>query len=117
MFPDHATFKAKITSCLATDYDRTMKRLQVILKAIMLRRTKNSRVNGKPLLSLPERIVKHIEVSFSKRERELYNKLEAKMQRNVKDMYREGQQRSTFAVMVTALLRLRQGKETAYSIG
>ncbi|RKP08830.1 SNF2 family N-terminal domain-containing protein [Thamnocephalis sphaerospora] len=108
MFPDYVTFRAKVTSCLATDYDKTMKRLQVILKSIMLRRTKNSTINGKPLLSLPERVVEHVEVTFSEKERTLYNALEAKMKRNVTDVYQGGQQRGTFAIMVTALLRLRQ---------
>ncbi|KAI9594577.1 SNF2 family N-terminal domain-containing protein [Syncephalis fuscata] len=108
MFPDHPSFQAKVTATLATDYEKTMKRLQVILKAILLRRTKTSKINGKPLLTLPERRVEAVEVEFSKHERRIYDALELKMSKNFSDMYKTGKLNSNYTTMITLLLRLRQ---------
>jgi len=41
-----------------------MKRLQAILKLIMLRRTKNTLHEGKPLITLPERNVVEVITDF-----------------------------------------------------
>jgi SNF2 family DNA or RNA helicase len=57
-----------------------MKKLQVILKAFMLRRTKKTQTNGKPILNLPEKLVEVRHVEFSKDEKELYEAMEGKAQ-------------------------------------
>ncbi|KAI8048175.1 SNF2 family N-terminal domain-containing protein [Syncephalis plumigaleata] len=108
MFPDRPSFQAKITATLASDYETTMKRLQVILKAILLRRTKNSTINGKPLLTLPERYVEPVEVEFSAHERRIYDALELKMSQNFNDIFKTGKLQTSYTKMITLLLRLRQ---------
>lgn len=46
--------------------------LQTLVKCITLRRTKSSEVNGRPLVSLPEKIVCMEQVTLSQSEREEY---------------------------------------------
>lgn len=46
--------------------------LQTLVKCITLRRTKNSEVNGHPLVSLPEKTVFVEQVELSQAEREEY---------------------------------------------
>src|SRR2546421_467368 len=38
-------------------YNQAMKKLQALIKAIMLRRTKKSQIDGKPILTLPEKTI------------------------------------------------------------
>ncbi|KAH7101210.1 P-loop containing nucleoside triphosphate hydrolase protein [Auriculariales sp. MPI-PUGE-AT-0066] len=83
-----------ISDCWTT---RAMQRVQIILKAIMLRRTKASTLNDKPILDLPPRNVKVVECEFDASERWLYQTLEGRMSMMFKDMDRNGR-----------LLRLRQ---------
>ncbi len=52
--------------------------LQVVLKAVMLRRTKDATIDGKPILTLPPRIVNVVPCQFDKAEREFYDALEKK---------------------------------------
>lgn len=46
--------------------------LQTLVKCITLRRTKSSKVNGRPLVSLPEKAVCVEQVELSQTEREEY---------------------------------------------
>jgi len=55
-----------------------MQRVQALLKAICLRRTKTSLVDGKPILQLPERNVERVETPFSVDERAFYEALETR---------------------------------------
>ncbi|KAF5348032.1 hypothetical protein D9758_010054 [Tetrapyrgos nigripes] len=91
--------------------NRAMKRLQVVLKQIMLRRQKTDTMNGKVLIELPQRIVNIISCDFSPSEQHFYDDLEMKMG-DVKDKLmaaaeREGKNANYMAVLLL-LLRLRQ---------
>jgi SNF2 family DNA or RNA helicase len=57
-----------------------MKRVQILLKAVMLRRQKSSEVDGKPILNLPPKHTQLNNVEFSDDEFALYKALEAKSQ-------------------------------------
>lgn len=46
-------------------------RAQAILKPILLRRTKNSTLEGKPLLVLPEKHIEIVKLKFTAEEREV----------------------------------------------
>lgn len=46
--------------------------LQTLVKCITLRRTKTSEVNGRPLVSLPEKVVCVEQVKLTQEEREQY---------------------------------------------
>src|SRR5882757_5481941 len=59
---------------------RAMKRLQVVLKQVMLRRRKDQLLNGEVLIKLPKRQIEIISCEFDASEREFYSALEAKME-------------------------------------
>lgn len=52
--------------------DAVHRNLQTLVKWITLRRTKSSEVNGRPLVSLPEKSVSVEQVELSRSEREEY---------------------------------------------
>ncbi|KAG8215967.1 putative ATP-dependent helicase, partial [Butyriboletus roseoflavus] len=85
---------------------RALKRLHVVLKAIMLRRTKNQILNGKPLLQLPERILELVECSFNASEKEFYRLLENRMTSEVNKLVQSDNVNYTHVLVL--LLRLRQ---------
>jgi SNF2 family DNA or RNA helicase len=57
-----------------------MNRVQIVLKAVMLRRQKTSEVDGKPILNLPPKHIEMDNVEFSDDELSLYKALETKSQ-------------------------------------
>ncbi|KAF7363835.1 hypothetical protein MSAN_01041500 [Mycena sanguinolenta] len=63
---------------------RAMKRLQVVLKQIMLSKTKTQQLNGEALVTLPPRIVKVISYLFDPSEQAFYLALETKLDSVVK---------------------------------
>lgn len=46
-------------------------RAQMILKPLLLRRTKNSTLEGKPILTLPAKDIEIVKLQFSEEEREV----------------------------------------------
>lgn len=86
---------------------RAMKRLHVVLKAIMLRRTKSQTLNGRPLLELPGRNLDLIECQFDPAEKEFYVRLQDRMTSEVNKLVNENANVNYTHVLVL-LLRLRQ---------
>lgn len=88
---------------------RAMKRLQVVLKQVMLRRRKDQLLNGEVLIKLPKRNVDIVSCDFDAAEREFYDVLEEKMKETVADLMAKGGKGSNYMGALTLLLRLRQG--------
>ena len=66
-----------------------MQRLHVILKAVLLRRTKTDMIDGKPLLSLPARNVHLVKIPFADSdELAFYTALKEKAQMQIKCVHR-----------------------------
>ncbi|TRM67085.1 SNF2 family N-terminal domain-containing protein [Schizophyllum amplum] len=88
---------------------RAMKRLQVVLKAVMLRRTKDQMLNGKRLIELPPRNLTIVSCPFSVQEQIFYENLEAKMGDTVKNLMESGEGGGqAYISVLLLLLRLRQ---------
>ncbi|KAH9895492.1 SNF2 family N-terminal domain-containing protein [Xylariomycetidae sp. FL2044] len=85
-----------------------MKRLQVLLKQIMLRRSKNSMIDGKPIIELPEKTEETVHVVFDQDEQEYYNQLEKSASVQVSKYLRSGTVGKHYAHVLALLLRLRQ---------
>jgi SNF2 family DNA or RNA helicase len=60
--------------------EKAMRQLQALLKAILLRRTKTSKIDGKPILQLPPKTTKEQRAVFSEDERDFYKALETQTQ-------------------------------------
>lgn len=83
-------------------------KLQAVLKAIMLRRTKGTLIDGKPIINLPPKTINLTMVEFSKEERAFYLKLETESRSRFKAYAAAGTLSQNYANILLMLLRLRQ---------
>ncbi|XP_050893023.1 helicase-like transcription factor CHR28 isoform X3 [Lathyrus oleraceus] len=84
------------------------KKLQAVLRAIMLRRTKETLLDGKPIVTLPPKSINLSKVDFSCEERAFYKKLEADSRSQFKAYAAAGTVNQNYANILLMLLRLRQ---------
>ncbi|KAI9203791.1 SNF2 family N-terminal domain-containing protein [Polychytrium aggregatum] len=106
---DYATYKREVSDPFKQSRPKTaIKRLQIILKAVMIRRTKFSKLEGKPLLNLPQRKVELKTIPFSLQERRFYDSLEDRMRRKLDAYMQEGSMGTNYTNVLCLLLRLRQ---------
>lgn len=87
---------------------RAMKKLQAVLKAILLRRTKQSQIDGKPILVLPEKTEVVSNAIFNEDEQEYYTSLERKTQLQFNKYLKAGTVGKNYSNILVLLLRLRQ---------
>ena len=66
-----------------------MKKIQVLLKSILLRRTKDSLIDGVPLLNLPEKHVLSDYVTLENDELAYYQSIELRVQKAAKKILGE----------------------------
>lgn len=85
-----------------------MRQLQVLLKAVLLRRTKTSKIDGKPILQLPPRVSEKVHAVFSEDEQELYRSVETQTQLQFNKYLRAGTIGRNYSSILVLLLRLRQ---------
>jgi len=109
-FNDWERFNASIAKPVTSGRGAgaAMKRLQVVLRKIMLRRTKTQTLNGEALVKLPKRIIEVVPCEFNGSERAFYTSLETKMEAVLEKLV-QSENRNYFSVLLL-LLRLRQGK-------
>lgn len=88
--------------------ERAMQKLQALLKAILLRRTKKSKIDGAPILSLPERTTNTQHAAFSNDEMEFYRALETRTQLQFNRYLKAGTVGRNYSNVLVLLLRLRQ---------
>jgi hypothetical protein len=85
-----------------------MRKLQAVLKAIMLRRTKKSKIDGKPILTLPEKTEEIVHVLFNEDEQAYYTSLESKTKLQFNKYLKAGTVGKNYQNILVLLLRLRQ---------
>lgn len=85
-----------------------MRKLQALLKAILLRRTKKSKIDGKPILNLPERRTEFQHAVFSEDEEAFYRALETKTQLQFNKYLKANTVGRNYTNVLVLLLRLRQ---------
>lgn len=88
--------------------DEAMKKLQALCKAIMLRRSKQSMIDGKPIINLPPRSTEIEHVVFSKDEDDFYKALETQTQLTFNKYLKAGTVGKSYQIILVLLLRLRQ---------
>jgi hypothetical protein len=84
-----------------------MTSLRIALRAVTLRRTKQSKIDGKPTVDLPPRTVELREVDFDEEERDFYTSLEEKTA-TMFDKYVKKGWKSNYMHILVLLLKLRQ---------
>jgi SNF2 family DNA or RNA helicase len=89
---DWDEFRNKISTPMkrTKQYGPAMQRVQALLKAVCLRRTKKCQVDGKPILDLPDRNVLKMSTPFSDDERAFYNALEQRTRERFNAYVRAG---------------------------
>ncbi|KAF8647534.1 hypothetical protein AX16_006641 [Volvariella volvacea WC 439] len=87
---------------------RAIKRLQVVLKQVMLRRQKDQTLNGQPLIKLPGRHLNIVPCTFDASEKAFYDALEAKMEDVLAKLTAQEKKGSAYMSVLLLLLRLRQ---------
>ena len=85
-----------------------MTRLRALLKAILLRRTKKSIIDGKPIIVLPERTTEMVHTVFSADESNFYNSLETRTATVFNRYMAAGTVGKHYSNILVLLLRLRQ---------
>lgn len=85
-----------------------MKKLQAVLKAILLRRTKQSQIDGKPILVLPEKTEEVVHAIFDEDEQDYYTSLEKKTRLQFNKYLKAGTIGKNYSNILVLLLRLRQ---------
>uniref|UniRef100_A0A8C3JG37 Helicase like transcription factor n=1 Tax=Calidris pygmaea TaxID=425635 RepID=A0A8C3JG37_9CHAR len=83
-------------------------RLQSLIRSITLRRTKTSKVKGKPVLELPERKVLIQYVTLTEEERQIYQSVKKEGKAAISRFFSEGTVLAHYADVLGVLLRLRQ---------
>ncbi|NXF58789.1 HLTF factor, partial [Ciccaba nigrolineata] len=83
-------------------------RLQSLVRSITLRRTKTSKVKGKPVLELPERKVLIQHVTLTEEERQVYQSVKKEGKAAISRFFSEGTVLAHYADILGVLLRLRQ---------
>ncbi|KAI9702173.1 MAG: hypothetical protein M1820_006255 [Bogoriella megaspora] len=101
-------FVTPLKSSWRGEKDKAMQKLQALLKAILLRRTKTSKIDGKPIINIPERSVEAQHAVFSEDEQQVYSALEQNTQLTFNKYLKAGTVGKNYSNMLTLLLRLRQ---------
>ncbi|KAL4780602.1 SNF2 family N-terminal domain-containing protein [Aspergillus varians] len=87
---------------------KAMTQLRILLKAVLLRRTKGSKIDGKPILDLKPRISEKVHAAFSEDELEFYRSLESRTQLQFNRYLEAGTVGRNYSSILVLLLRLRQ---------
>ncbi|GAB2261832.1 hypothetical protein Droror1_Dr00002829 [Drosera rotundifolia] len=88
--------------------EQGFRKLQAVLRAVMLRRTKDTLLDGLPIISLPPKSVELKRVEFTAEERSFYSKLETESRIRFKEYAAAGTVSQNYASILLMLLRLRQ---------
>lgn len=107
-YAEYKSFCSQIKFPIAINSINGYKKLQAILRAIMLRRTKGTVIDGEPIINLPPKTIQLKKVAFSTEERAFYNKLEAESRSQFKAYAAAGTVKQNYANILLMLLRLRQ---------
>jgi SNF2 family DNA or RNA helicase len=86
---DWNDFNEHVAKVQADDAPLAGSRAQAILKPILLRRTKNSLLEGKPILELPPKEIEMVQLQFSREERDVYDCFEKRTKIRLNKFIRE----------------------------
>ncbi|KAM3190506.1 hypothetical protein ACQJBY_068533 [Aegilops geniculata] len=84
-YSTYSSFCTMIKHPIARNAVHGYKKLQTVLRIVLLRRTKETTINGKPIINLPPKTIKLQKVDFTKEERAFYLTLEERSRQQFKD--------------------------------
>jgi SNF2 family DNA or RNA helicase len=89
-FNSFNVFKAHILEPIKQNPEKAYKKLQGILQGVLLRRTKNSTIDGKPILDIPKCNQSLHRIDFGHQERQFYNTLKAQSESLLQNLQGQG---------------------------
>ncbi|KAG9074526.1 hypothetical protein FS749_013920, partial [Ceratobasidium sp. UAMH 11750] len=89
-FNDWSEFNDRIARVQKSNPKLAGQRAQALLKKCLLRRTKETKLEGKPLITLPSKNIEIEELEFSVDERQIYMAVEARQQQKFNRFLRAG---------------------------
>ncbi|NWX48779.1 HLTF factor, partial [Steatornis caripensis] len=107
-FTDREWWHRTIQRPVTTGAPGGLGRLQSLIRSITLRRTKTSKLKGKPILELPERKVLIQHVTLTEEERQIYQSVKKEGKAAIGRFFSEGTVLAHYADILGVLLRLRQ---------
>ncbi|VEU23088.1 DEKNAAC104230 [Brettanomyces naardenensis] len=119
---DEDRFKSQIAAPINSGYQeqRAYGKLHALLSAILLRRTKDSEIDGKPILSLPEKHTYIDQVAMTDRESSFYRDLESNSAKKAEVLMQTRHHghggASNYSSILTLLLRMRQACDHYYLV-
>ncbi|OMO65056.1 SNF2-related protein [Corchorus olitorius] len=107
-FSAYKTFCSLIKFPITKNPAKGYPKLQAILQTMMLRRTKGTLLDGKPIINLPPKVIEMKRVEFTKEERDFYSRLESDSRAQFKEYANAGTVKQNYVNILLMLLRLRQ---------
>ena len=111
-YNQYQSFASLIRDEISQNPEKGYRRLQAVLSPVMLRRTKQSTLNGQPIINLPPRMVNPCAVDFSPAEKRMYAALHEEsaqfLQQLQQQQMRDAGTSPSYVNMLCHLLRLRQ---------
>ncbi|KAF0910828.1 hypothetical protein E2562_004795 [Oryza meyeriana var. granulata] len=104
----YSSFRSMIKYQISRDATRGYKKLQAILKIVLLRRTKETLIDGEPIIKIPPKTIQLSKIDFTKEERTFYMMLEEGSREKFKEYAAAGTIKENYANILVLLLRLRQ---------
>lgn len=105
---DWESFQQYIAKVQQEDAPLAAMRAQEILKPLLLRRTKQARLEGKLILQLPPKNIELVTLEFSADERQLYDDFEKKSHIQINRFIKRGTLLKNATAILAMILRLRQ---------
>ncbi|XP_062192955.1 helicase-like transcription factor CHR28 isoform X2 [Phragmites australis] len=107
-YSTYNSFCTMIKHPIARNAIHGYKKLQTVLRIVLLRRTKETLINGEPIIKLPPKTINLNKVDFSQEERSFYLMLEERSRQQFKAFAAAGTLKQNYANILLMLLRLRQ---------
>ncbi|KAJ3157411.1 hypothetical protein HDU86_003303 [Geranomyces michiganensis] len=107
-FNDYQSFAHFISKPLKASHPAAVSRLQTVMKLVTLRRTKNMKLDGKPILTLPPKRQHVYTLTLDPDEQAVYDKVFEKAQLIFSGLEKSGKVFRYYAALLEMLLRLRQ---------
>lgn len=107
-FDAYKLFCTHIKTPISKNPTNGYRKLQTILKTVMLRRTKGTLLDGEPIINLPPKYIELKKVDFSEEERDFYSRLEADSRAQFEEYAAAGTVKQNYVNILLMLLRLRQ---------
>ncbi|TDL15102.1 hypothetical protein BD410DRAFT_796684 [Rickenella mellea] len=105
---DWQVFNKQVAKLQKKDPAKAGRKAQTILKRHLLRRTKDTKLDGKPILQLGPKTIDMIELDFTPEEREIYKGIEEKQKQKISKFIKAGTVMKNYAFILVMILRLRQ---------